>query len=582
VNFGIGERTYILTAGTLVANLCADERGIRGAQVTAGSPTEELAAKLGSPAVSSGTDSLGYTDVLIVGGGPSGILQLYHLLEAGLTVRLLEQGDGLGGSWYWCRYPGCRFDSESYTYQYTFSDKLLMEWDFKELYAARPDTERYFNHVADTFGLREHVIFNAEVCAAHFDEAEAIWRVRLADGREATGRFLVTAVGHLSAAYTPDVPGLESFRGRWLHTGRWPKDGVEFAGKRVGVVGTGSSGVQLITSIASEVGHLTVFQRTPTYCVPLRNHAISSGEMEDIRAHYDEIFHTCSTTPGAFPYAADPRSAMCVSAEERLEQYERLWLEPGYKKWLASFADLMKPGPANDDYTEFVRGKIRERIKSPQLAEKLIPYDHPFGAKRIPCEDGYYEVFNQDNATLVDVRTTPIETMVPEGVRTSDGLVHELDVLVFATGYDAFTGALNRLDLRGVDGLTIQEKFAQGPRSYLGLASSGFPNWFNLAAPGNFVRGLEPLVEWVAQCIAGVHRNGHRLIEAQLDAEDAYMEHVNSANQERLQAKTASWFTGANIPGKPRGLLTSPDSVPDGVAMRNSVATEGYWGFRLE
>ncbi|GAA1868856.1 NAD(P)/FAD-dependent oxidoreductase [Pseudonocardia ailaonensis] len=522
-----------------------------------------------------------HLDVVIVGGGPSGLLQLHHLREAGLSVRLYEQGEGVGGSWYWCRYPGCRFDSESYTYAYTFSEELLKEWDFRELYSARADTERYFNHVADEFGLRADIRLGAEVTSAVYDDAAATWSLGFADGSRATCSILVTAVGHLSAAYAPDIAGIEDFRGTWLHTGRWPADGVDLAGKRVGVIGTGASGVQLVTSIASEVGHLSVFQRTATYCVPLRNKAITAEYMDELRSRYDEIFETCSTTPTAFPYAAAYGPAMEYSAQERHEVYERLWQEPGYKKWLAGFSDTMKPGPANEDYAEFVRGKIRERLGSPELVEKLVPYDHPFGAKRIPCEDGYYEVFNQSNVDLVDVRANPITHLVAEGAVTADGVLHELDVLVFATGYDAFTGALTTLDFRGSGGLTLQEKFRDGPRSYLGVMSAGFPNWFNVTAPGNFVRGLEPLVEWVTRCIAHVLQGGHRSIEAEQGAEDAWIERINSANELRLQARADSYFTGANIPGKARGVLTSPDSVPDGVAMRNEVAADGYRGFRL-
>ncbi|HZC00813.1 MAG TPA: NAD(P)/FAD-dependent oxidoreductase, partial [Gammaproteobacteria bacterium] len=403
------------------------------------------------------------------------------------------------------------------------------------------------------------------------------------DGQRARAQFLITAVGLLSAHYVPDFEGLESFRGAWCHTGRWPKEGLDLAGKRVGVIGTGASGVQLITEIAKEVSHLTVFQRTANYCAPLRNGSIDPETQRQIKASYPEIFKRCGETAGSFVHKFDPRSALEVSPEERLEQYERLWAEPGFKKWLANFYDIMLPGEANEDYAEFVRNKIRQRVKDPVVAEKLVPKDHMFGSKRIPCESGYYEVFNQDNVLLVDVREAPIQRITRKGIKTTDA-EYELDVIIFATGYDAVTGALNRIDIRGEGGQSLKDKFANGPRTYMGISSAGFPNLFtiNAASVGNFVRAAEPLVDWVSECIAYVRDNGYTRISAIHQAEEEWVKHVNEAGANILRTKADSWFVGANIPGKARALLTSPDSAPVMRAKRAEVAANGYKGFLLQ
>ncbi|MCH8282495.1 MAG: NAD(P)/FAD-dependent oxidoreductase, partial [Chloroflexi bacterium] len=359
-------------------------------------------------------------DVIVIGAGVTGLYSLYRLRELGFSVRAFEEGGGVGGTWYWNRYPGCRFDSESYTYGYSFSEELLQEWDWKEHYSGQPENERYLNYVADKFDLRRDIRLNSRVVSAVFDEDENRWQVQLEDGHRARAQFLITSVGILSAGYIPDFEGIDSFKGDWCHTGRWPKDGMDLAGKRVGVIGTGATGVQLITEIAKEVGHLTVFQRTANYCAPLRNSPIDADEQREIKASYPEIFKKCMETPGSFMHQFDPRSAMEVSPEERLEQYERLWAEPGFKKWLSNFYDVMMPGEANEDYAKFVRNKIRERVNDPVVAEMLVPKDHMFGSKRLPCESGYYEVFNQDNVLLVDVRKAPIERITPKGVKTRD------------------------------------------------------------------------------------------------------------------------------------------------------------------
>ena len=529
------------------------------------------------------TGQVEYFDAIVIGAGVTGLYQLYCLRKLGMAVRVFEDGDGVGGTWYWNRYPGARFDSESFSYGYSFSEELLQEWDWKELYSGQPENERYLNYVADKFDLKRDIRFNSRVASCTFEEDRNTWLVEIADGHRTRAPFLVTAVGLLSAHYIPDFEGLDTYQGQWCHTGRWPKEGMDLAGKRVGVIGTGATAVQLITEIAKEVGHLTVFQRTPNFCAPLRNGPITDEMQREIKASYPEIFRRCSETAGSFVHVFDPRSALDVSAEERQEQYERLWKEPGFAKWLSNFYDLMLPGEANEDYAEFIRNKIRERVHDPEVAEMLVPKDHMFGSKRLPCESGYYEVYNRDNVLLVDVKKAPIQRLTPTGLRTSDA-EYELDVIIFATGYDAVTGSLNRIDIRGIGGEQLRDKFSNGPRTYMGIQSNGFPNMFtiNAASVGNFVRAAEPLVEWVSECIRYVRENEYVRISPTIEAEDDWVNHVNEAGSKFLRSQANSWFVGANIPGKARALLTSPDTAPVMRAKRADVAANGYEGFLLE
>ena len=533
-----------------------------------------------------GTDQSGDVeqfDAIIIGAGVTGLYSLYRLRELGLSVKAFDDGSGIGGTWFWNRYPGCRFDSESYSYGYSFSEELLQEWDWKEHYSAQPDTERYLNYVADKFDLRKHIRLNSRVVSAVFDEHENLWQVEMEDGHRARGQFLITSIGILSASYIPDFEGIHSFKGPWTHPSKWPKEGMDLAGKRVGVIGTGATGVQLITEIAKEVGHLTIFQRTPNFCAPLRNGPIDDETQKQIKASYPEIFKKCAESNGSFMHQFDTRSAMSVSPEERLEQYERLWLEGGFAKWLSNFYDVMVPGEANEDYAEFFRNKIRARVHDPVIAEMLVPKDHMFGSKRLPCESGYYEVYNQDNVSLIDVRKAPIERITPKGVKTTDA-EYELDVIIYATGYDAVTGSLNKIDIHGIGDEILKEKFAAGPRTYMGVQSAGFPNLFtiNAASVGNFVRAAEPLVDWVSETICHVRDNNFKRISPTLEAEDAWTKHVSEAGANILRSQADSWFVGANIPGKARVLLTAPDTAPQMRAKRDEVAANGYEGFILE
>ena len=521
-------------------------------------------------------------DVVVIGAGVTGLYALYKMRELGFSVQVLDEATGVGGTWYWNRYPGCRFDSESYSYGYSFSEELLQEWDWKEHYSGQPENERYLNYVADKFDLRKDIRFKTRVKSATFVDDENVWHIEGIDGYQVKGQFLVTAVGLLSAGYIPAFEGIDEFKGQWCHTGRWPKEGMDLAGKRVGVIGTGATAVQLIPMIAPEVEHLTVFQRTANYCAPLRNGPISDEEQKEIKANYPEIFRICNETAGSFMHEFDQRSAMSVTPEERLKQYETLWQKPGFGKWLSNFYDVMVPGEANDDYAEFVRNKIRERVHDPEVAELLVPKDHTFGAKRVPCETNYYDTFNRDNVLLVDVRNAPIERITPSGVQTTKQ-EYDLDIIIYATGYDAVTGALLNIDIYGEGGILLKDKFQQGPRTYMGISSAGYPNLFtvNAASVGNFVRAAEPLIDWVSECITYVRDSGFSCIEPTAEAEDSWVKHVNDEGEKILRTKAANWFVGANIPGKARALLTAPDSAPVMRAKRAEVASNGYDGFVL-
>ena len=531
-----------------------------------------------------GTGAVEQFDAIVIGAGVSGLYQLYRLRELGLSVRCFEDGSGVGGTWYWNRYPGCRFDSESETYGYSWSKELLQEWDWKEHFSGQPENERYLNFVADKFNLRPNIQFNSRVKSAVYDENAHRWEIQLESDQRARAQFLVTAVGILSARYTPPFAGVDSFKGESFHTSRWPKEKVDFTGKRVAVMGTGATAVQLIPEIAKEVGHLTVFQRTPNYCAPCRNSLITPEEQRQFKANYDKIHQRIRETPTAFMHDFDPRNTLEVPKEERLALYEKLWAQPGFSKWLGNFHDIMTNREANEDFAEFVRNKIRARVKDPVVAEKLVPKDHPFGSKRIPLETNYYEAYNRDNVLLIDVRETPIERITPTGIKTSDK-EYEFDVIIYATGFDAITGALTRIDIRGEGGQTLKDKWANnGLSTYLGLQTAGFPNLFIAmnAAFCNYPVCAESIVEWITDCIRYVREKGFVRIAPTPQAEEAWVEHANELARHTLLSDAKSWFVGANIPGKKRGLLLYANSA---LAYRNKcaeVAAKGYEGFQLQ
>lgn len=522
-------------------------------------------------------------DVIVIGAGVTGLYALYRMRELGLSVRVFEEGAGVGGVWYWNRYPGCRFDTYSPTYSYSFSDEILQEWDWTETYSAQPENERYLNFVADKLDLRRDITFNATVAAATFDEADSCWLVELADGSRARGQFLITAAGRFSSRYVPEYPGLESFEGIWVHTGRWLREGVDLDGKRVAVIGTGATGVQVIPEVARVAGRLTVFQRTANYCVPIDNEPIDAETMREIKGGYDEIFRLCEESPVLELERPDPRSGAEVSREERWALYERMWKNHGVApKFIPLFWDVMVPGPINEEYSEFVKGKIRERIKDPVLAERVVPKDHTFASKRPPGESGYYEVFERDNVDLVDLRENPIECITPTGIKTQDFEV-PVDVIIFATGWDVLTGALLAIDIRGEGGLALKEKFAEGLRSYLFIQCAEFPNLFlvNASVSGSFVRSVEPTIDWLGETIRYVREHGHTSIVPRAEAEQTWTNHVVEAAGKILLGQASSALVGANIPGKPRVPLLPPESEQSMRARRREETENGYPGFHL-
>jgi cation diffusion facilitator CzcD-associated flavoprotein CzcO len=441
-------------------------------------------------------------DAIVIGAGVSGLYQLYRLRELGLTARVFESGSNVGGTWYWNRYPGARFDSESWTYGYSFSQELLDEWDWEEHFAGQPETERYLNYVADKFDLRRDIQFKTTVTAAHYQEDSRSWKVTLDSGTCCTARFLITAVGVLSASVLPRIPGIESFKGQSCHTHNWPKQPVDFDGKRVAVIGTGATGIQAITEIAKTAGHLTVFQRTAQWSAPLHNARVTPEEMRDIRNNYADIFVRCQETVGCFIHAADPRSALEVTQEEREAFWEKRYGEPGFGIWMGNFRDVLMDREANKLMSDWLAGKIRGRVKDSAVAEKLVPKTHGFGTRRVPLESGYFEVYNQPNVKLVDLTETPIERVTPEGIRTSDA-DYQFDMIIYATGFDAITGAFDQIDIRGLDGVSLKDKWADGPVTLLGHSGRWVPEFHDGDGPARRPRELPPR--------GGIHvRLGHR------------------------------------------------------------------------
>ncbi len=528
-------------------------------------------------------------DAIIIGAGISGMYQLHRLRMLGLSVRVFEAGDGVGGTWYWNRYPGARFDSESWTYGYSFDKELLEEWEWSEHFAAQPETLRYCNLVADKLDLRQDITFSSRVASATYDQAESSWEIEVDDGRRARARFLITAIGPLSAPTLPDIPGVDEFRGEAYHTGQWPHEPVSFDGRRVAVIGTGATGVQAITEIAKTAGHLTVFQRTPNYCAPLHNSPIDAETQRKIKASYDEIFETCRETFGCFVHRTDPRSALEVSEEVREAFYERLYSEPGFGIWMGNFRDLQLDRDANATISAFMHRKIRERVKDPNIAEKLIPRDHGFGTRRVPLESGYYEVFNQDNVDLVDVKETPIERITETGIETIK-VEYFFDMIVYATGFDAITGAFDRIDIRGIGGQRLKDKWSDGPKTYLGLQIAGFPNLLTLVGPHNAAtfcnipRCIEQNVDWVTDLVSYMRDNNYKRVVPTLEAEEAWTAYVHEIGKYLLLNQVDSWMTGVNknLPDKQkRKFMVYAGGAPKYRAHCDEVAANGYEGFEL-
>lgn len=525
-------------------------------------------------------------DVVIVGAGFAGMYALYKMRELGLDAVVIERGDGVGGTWYWNRYPGARCDAESVFYSYSFSPELDQEWNWTERFPTQPEILSYQNHVADRFDLRRDIVFNTEVTQAVYDDAANRWTVCTQGGGEYSAQYCIMATGCLSTGRMPDFPGLESFTGEVYHTGSWPQDRtVDFTDKRVAVIGTGSSGIQCIPEIAKQAGHLTVFQRTPNFSVPARNAPLSEEYIREIKQQLPELREKARYSSNGAAYDLNPKSALEVAEEERQAVYAKHW-EDGGPLYMAAFADLMVNEESNRTAVEFLHGKIDDIVQDPSTADLLKPTGYPMGSKRICVDTDYYATFNQPNVDLVDVKSSPIQELTPKGIRTA-AQEYAFDVIVFATGFDAMTGALLKIDIRGAQGLSLRQKWSEGPKSYLGVAIAGFPNLFTITGPGspsvisNVVASIEQHVEWISDHLEYLQFNGLQRSEAQSEAEDAWVAHVNEVADQTLFPKANSWYVGANVPGKPRVFMPYVGGVGPYRMKCDEIAANGYEGFAL-
>ena len=535
-------------------------------------------------------DSTQSFDAVVIGAGFSGLYMLKALRDQlGLNVRVYEAGDTVGGTWYWNRYPGARCDSDSYIYCYTWDKQLLQDWEWSERYPEQPEILRYLEHVAARHDLKRDIQFNTRVVGGEFDEKANLWRVRTDKGDEVTAQYLIAAVGSLSETNMPPFKGLERFKGKWYHTSRFPKEGVDFTGKRVAVVGTGATAVQAIPEIAQQAKHLTVFQRTANYCVPARNGKVDPDLVRSRKSDYEGIVQRIRDSFFGQEHYFIPQSALNVTAAEREREFDRMWDAGGFAFWLANYPDMFFSEEANDLCADYIRRKIRSTVKDPAIAEKLIPKGHPYGTKRQPLDTNYYETFNKQNVLLVDAKTDGgIEEITEKGIRAG-GKEYEFDIIVFATGFDAMTGPLKALNLKGRGGRALGAEWAEGPRSYLGISVAGFPNFFTITGPQspsvltNMPVAIEQHVEWIADCIADMREAGMTTIEAKPEAQDQWVSHVNEVVGATLMTRANSWYMGANIAGKPRAFL--PYLGPAGVGGYRKkcieIAAKNYEGFAL-
>jgi cyclohexanone monooxygenase len=528
----------------------------------------------------------GHFDAVVIGAGFAGLYMLFKLRQLGLKAQVFETGDGVGGTWYWNRYPGARCDVESMQYSYSFSEELQQEWEWTERYPKQAEILRYINHVADRFDLRGSIQLKTRVTSASYAATGNQWTVQTDRCDTVTARFVISAGGCLSAARVPDVPGLADFKGRQYHTGNWPHETVDFTGQRVGIIGTGSSGIQSIPQIAKQAAHVVVFQRTPNFSIPAWNRQLPSDEQMAWKANYAAHRKRAKTTRSGVLYDYSQYASADVSAQERQSEYERRWAKGG-ANFTHAYNDIYSNKTANDDAAEFVRNKIRSTVKDAKTAALLAPTDHAIGTKRICVDTDYYETFNQPNVSLVDLRATPIEGIVPAGTQTTAG-IHAVDSIVFATGYDAVTGALDRIDIRGHQGLSLKEKWAGGPRTYLGLMVAGFPNFFLITGPGspsvltNVIMAIEQHVEWIANCLAHMQAHNLTVAEPLAQAETDWVAHVNEVASKTLFTGTQSWYMGANIPGKPRVFLPYIGGLGAYTTICDDVVADGYRGFTFE
>ncbi|MFE1599371.1 flavin-containing monooxygenase [Methylobacterium sp. ID0610] len=527
-------------------------------------------------------------DAVVIGAGVAGLYQLHQLRKQGLSVRAFDSAADVGGTWYWNRYPGARFDSEAYIYQYLFSDELYKGWSWSEKFPGQPEIERWMHYVADRLDLRRDIQFETTIERAQFDETAGRWRIATGRGQEIDAQFLITCCGMLSAPLTSVFPGQESFAGPLFHTARWPKEPVDLAGRRVGVVGIGATGIQVIQTIAEAVGHLTVFARTPQYVLPMKNLRYTPSDQESYKAKFPWLAERLPRTFSGFAYDFENGAWAERMPEERRAILEEIWEDGSLKLWLASFAEIFFDEAASAEISDFVRETMRARLKDPRLCEILIPADYGFGTRRVPLEVNFLEVFHRPNVSLVGVRDNPIVRITPAGIRLADGTEHPLDILILATGFDAGTGALTRIDIRGRDGRSLTEEWGRDIRTAMGLQVHGYPNLFMTAAPlapsaalCNMTTCLQQQTEWISDCIAHLRGRGLRVIEATRDGQDEWVAHHDALANATLVAKTDSWYMGSNVAGKPRRLLSYIGGVGTYRQKCEEVAARGYPGFTM-
>jgi cyclohexanone monooxygenase len=524
-------------------------------------------------------------DAVVVGAGFAGMYMLHRLRGLGFSVRVFEAGGGVGGTWYWNRYPGARCDVESMQYSFSFSERLDQEWNWSEKYAPQPEILSYANHVADRFDLRRHIVFDTRVIAATFDEAARCWHVETDRGDQVRAKFCIMAVGCLSAPNRPKFRGIEDFSGPVYHTGEWPHEGVDFTGLRVGVIGTGSSAIQSIPIIAQQAAALTVFQRTATWSVPAWNERLTPEYLQAAKADYPALRAKARARPTGFYFPFNAKPALEADPEDRERQYEEAWARGGLP-FLGAYGDLLFEKAANDTIAEFARRKIRGIVKDPATADLLCP-DNVFGCKRLCVDTGYFETYNLPHVKLVDVSRRPIERFTADGIEV-DGIKYPLDTVVCATGFAAMTGSFDKIAITGRNGLTLAEKWRAGPRAYLGIASVGFPNLFMITGPGSpsvlasMIQAIEQHVDWLADCMAHMRDVGATAIEPALEDEDAWVEHVNEVSTVSLRSTCSSWYVGTNIPGRPRVFMPYIGGFPVYVQKCNEVMSGGFDGFVLE
>lgn len=525
-------------------------------------------------------------DAIVVGAGVGGIYQIKRLTDLGMNATVLEAASDLGGTWHMNRYPGARFDSESYTYGYSFSKEVLAEWHWREKFSPQPENLRYLNFVAEKFDLRRHMQFNCRVEAAHFDDAANLWRVQVSDGRTLTCRYLVMTLGLLSIPTMPKLEGVESFKGAAFHTFHWPHEGYDLRDKRVAIIGTGATAIQVIGEIQDKVGDLTVFQRRPNWCAPLNNVKISEAEMAEIRKRYDEIFEACARSPGGFEHEPDRRGFFEVGRAERESLWEKLYKGPGFGIWLGNFREILMDETANAEMSEWVADRIRERVFDPETAETLIPKDHGFGVQRVPMETNYLEAYNRPNVHLVDISKTPLARVTETGLSTT-ARDYEFDVIIYATGFDAITGGYDKIDIHGVDGVTLRDKWHDEISTYLGVFIHGFPNMImpngpqSGSASSNYPRGIETGVNWTTDFLNHARAAGIVRVEASAAAEARWTAHVRKMYEAVLMRKAKSWFTGynSNVEGHEEGsirYLVYNGGMPKYVSIINQAAAMGY------